>query len=293
MKHLQLMCLLLFACQQTGKTPEVSSSTFEPAVSQGVIEGNKIREASGLAASFANPGMLWTHNDSGNRADIFLISEKGELKCTVHLSGIKNRDWEDIAVAQGSEGDKHYIYLAEIGDNDAVYSTKFLYRIEEPKIAAEVSDTTLHQIDRIEFKLSDGARDTEALMIDPGSKNIYIFSKRERRVNLYKISVPLSTTAIMTAEKVLEELPFSWVVAADLSADGNEILVKNYDNVYYWKRSPGETIEDAVKRTAERLPYTPEPQGEAIAFDPDGTGYYTLSEQKKKMAQHLYFYKRK
>lgn len=290
MRYPLLVSLLLLSCNQT-KTQQINSSVFESAVSQGVIEGNKIREASGLAASFNNPGMLWTHNDSGNIADIFLISEKGEIKCTVHLSGIKNRDWEDIAV--GSEGEKNYLYIAEIGDNNAAYDTKFLYRIEEPQIAEGVTDTTIHQIDKIEFTLSDGARDTEALTIDPVSKNFYILSKRERQVNLYRLSFPLSTTESMIAKKVLEGLPFSLIVAADISKDGSEILTKNYDHVFYWKRTPGELVEDVFKRTPERLRYNPEPQGEAIAFDPDGTGYYTLSEQKKKMPQHLYFYKRK
>lgn len=291
MRYLQLVCLLLVGCQQTDKTPRVNASAFDPGISQGTIVGKEIREASGLAASINNPNMLWTHNDSGNSADVFLISETGELKFTLHLSGIKNRDWEDIAI--GSEGGKNYLYIAEIGDNNAVFNSKFLYRIEEPKLTGSKTDTTITQVDKIEFKLSDGARDTESLTIDPVSNNMYIVSKRENRVNLYKLSPPFSTTETMTAEKVLEKLPFSLAVAADISKDGTEILIKNYDNVFYWKRSSGESIEDALKRNPERLPYDPEPQGEAIAFDPDGSGYYTLSEQKKKMPQHLFFYKRK
>lgn len=292
MRHLQLIGLLLLSgCQQTDKAPELNTSAFEPAISQGVIEGNTIREASGLAASYNNPGKLWTHNDSGNDAAIFLISTKGEIHCTVYLSGIKNRDWEDIAV--GSEGGKNFVYVAEIGDNNAAYKTKFLYRFEEPVISEGVTDTTLHPVDRIEFELSDGSRDTEALTIDPVSGDFYIFSKRESRVNLYRLPAPLATTGTITAEKVLEKLPFSLVVAADISKDGTEILIKNYDHVFYWKRSSGESIEAALKRVPERLPYDPEPQGEAIAFDLAGKGYYTLSEQKKKLKQHLFFYKRK
>jgi len=70
-------------------------------------------------------------------------------------------------------------------------------------------------------------------------------------------------------------------------------LVKNYDNVFYWKRLSGESVDEAIKRTHETLPYSPEPQGESIAFSRQGDGYYTTSEQKNKMPQHLYFYKRK
>jgi hypothetical protein len=215
------------------------------------------------------------------------MDERGEIKCTVHLAGIKNRDWEDIAVDSG------YIYIAEIGDNDAVYEEKILYRVKEPRIAEAVIDTTLTEVDKIKFKLSDGARDSEALLIDPFSKDFYIFSKRESQVNLYKLSGAVSTSETMTAERVAEGLPFTLIVAADISKDGSEILVKNYDNVFYWKRSPGESVEEAITRAPETLLYSPEPQGESIAFSRTGDGYYTISERKKKKSQHLYFYKRK
>jgi hypothetical protein len=41
-----------------------------------------------------------------------------------------------------------------------------------------------------------------------------------------------------------------------------------------------------------RLPYSPEPQGEAIAFDAQGGGYYTISEERGKSPQQLFYYKR-
>jgi hypothetical protein len=130
-------------------------------------------------------------------------------------------------------------------------------------------------------------------MIDPVSNNVYIFSKREDKVNLYKLAWPLSTTEPMTAERVLEKMPFSLIVATDISKDGSEILAKNYNRIFYWKRLPGESVEISLMRAPITLPYTPEPQGESIAFDCDGAGYYTISEKKKKMPQHLFFYKRK
>lgn len=287
MKYVPLIaCLIVIGCHPS------NAPLFEAAVSKGVVKDDRIREASGLVASINNPGMLWTHNDSGNDPDIFLLDEKGEIKCTVHLAGIKNRDWEDIAVGSGPEANKNYIYIGEIGDNDAVYPEKILYRLEEPRIADGVTDTTLTKTDKIEFKLSDGQRDSEALIMDPVSKNFYIFSKRESRVNLYKLSDTLSTTKMMTAERVVENLPFTLIVAADISEDGSEILAKNYDNVFYWKRLAGEFVDQAIKRTPETLPYSPEPQGESIAFSRQGDGYYTISERKKKIPQHLLFYKR-
>jgi hypothetical protein len=262
---LLLLISILNGCAQRSQE-QISSEIFEAGASTGVLEGTQMREASGLVASINNPGMLWTHNDSGNAAEIFLIDGTGKLKCTIHFPGLKNRDWEEIAIGAGPDPAKSYLYIGEIGDNNAVYEYKFIYRIEEPVITGSIKDSSLTNVDKIEFRLSDGARDTEAMTIDPVTKDIFIFSKRERKVNLYKLSGTVSTTVVMTAERVLEGLPFTWIVAADISEDGSEILVKNYDNVFYWKRLSGESVDEAIKRTHETLPYSPEPQGESIAF---------------------------
>lgn len=287
-----VLCLLFLGCTQRKETVVSDKTGFGEGVSAGRVSDDKIREASGLVASIANPGMLWTHNDSGNDADLFLINSKGEIKCTIHLHDAKNRDWEDITIGTGPEAGKNYIYIGEIGDNAAVYKSKFLYRLEEPHIAGGVTDTTIQIVQKIEFTLSDGERDTEALAFDPLSNNFYIFSKRESEVNLYKLTAPLSTDKPMLAERVLEKLPFTQIVALAISRDGTEILTKNYDHVYYWKRKPGETVEATVLSTPSELPYKQEPQGESIAFTRDGSGYYTISERKKDKPQQLFFYKR-
>jgi hypothetical protein len=280
----------LTACQPASKNVAVQH-LFETGLSTGVIEGKKIKEASGLVESIGNAGMFWTHNDSGNAAELFLIDKTGTIKATLHFPTLKNRDWEEVAVS--TQAGKNYIYIGEIGDNNAQYQQKYLYRIEEPLLAETGSDTTITAIETITFTLSDGTRDTEAFFIDPLTNVCYIFSKREHRIKLYKLDLTTLHSTEVVAKRVLDALPFTLIVAADISVDGTEILIKNYDNIYYWKRTPQESVEDALKRSPLTLPYTPEPQGEAIAFDRTGSGFYTLSEQKKKAPQHLYFYKRK
>ena len=288
-----VVCALFLGCsQKKNETVAVDEPAFAKPISAGKVKGDKIQEASGLVASIANPGLLWTHNDSGNDADLFLLNGKGEIKCTVHLGDAKNRDWEDITIGTGPEEGKNYIYIGEIGDNAAIYNSKFLYRLEEPRIAEGITDTTIHVVQKIEFTLSDGERDTEALAFDPLSKNFYIFSKRESEVSLYRLAAPLLTDKTMVAERVLDKLPFTQIVALDISQDGTEILTKNYDHVYYWKRKPGETIEATLLSVAIELPYEQEPQGESIAFARDRSGYYTISERKKNKPQQLVFYKR-
>ena len=281
--------LIPVSCERSSETQK---DTFEQGVIAGVINSKKIDEASGMAASYANPGMLWTHNDSGDKARIFLIDSLGRHRATVWLKETINRDWEDIAVGPGPERDKTYVYIGDIGDNLAKYEYKFIYRFQEPVITTQDTTIEIEQADSIKFTLPDGIRDCEALMIDPATKDLYIFSKREPAINLYRLPYPQSTTEIMLAEKVLEALPFTLIVAADWSADGKEILIKDYEQVYYWRRSNNEPIAELLKTQPVLLPYHQEPQGESIAFDYWGKGYYTLSEKAKGVKPALMFYKR-
>ncbi len=266
---------------------------FSKGIRQGVLENNRLDEVSGIAASQSNTDVLWTHNDSGDKSNLYLVGLQGENYGRLKLKGISNRDWEDIAISAGPLDGVSYIYIAETGDNLSVYSDKTIYRIEEPDIST-VSfpvDLTIENIDAIRFKYPDGKKDAEALMVDPISKDIFIISKHEANVNVYKLSFPQSTTKKTLAEKI-GTLPTTKVVGADISPDGKEVLIKTYFTVMYWKKKGGESIINLLKTPPTLLPYIFEPQGEAITWKPDGSGYFTLSERKYDVDPVLYFYER-
>jgi hypothetical protein len=317
-----LFLSLALGCEKRGQLSGkenllVNETLFERGTPLGDLDSKELAEASGLAASVNNPDLLWTHNDGGDKARLFLIDKQARLKATVLFDGIKNRDWEAMAVGPGPVEGKNYVYAGDIGDNKAHYDFKFIYRVEEPTLR-ENSDTTLTVVDRIKFQYPDGSRDAESLMVDPLTRDIYIISKREEKVNLYRLPYPQSTTEEVTAELVLAKLEFNQyqekvysqsgdekltngyhsdyynqIVSANISHDGSELLIKSYSSVYYWKRNQGESIADMIKRMPTRLPYVPEPQGEAITFDTKGEGYYTVNEKLGKKPQRLSFYKRK
>jgi hypothetical protein len=60
--------------------------------------------------------------------------------------------------------------------------------------------------------------------------------------------------------------------------------------VYLWERKSGESISEALARIPVKLPYIPEPQGEAIGFQTDGEAYYTISEKRFDITPVLYRY---
>jgi len=287
-----LVILLLPMCSTRKK---FDGRFFEMGVRQGALDNPEINEASGLASSVVNSGMFWTHNDSGDKARIFLIDGEARNRAVVWLKDFSNRDWEDISVGPGPEEGKSYVYVGEIGDNASRHEYKYLYRMEEPVIAgaSSVVDTTLSKVDSIKFTLEGGPRDTEAVIVDPLTRDIYIFSKNEKKsIRVFRLPYPQSVTEVIQAEYVMS-LSIVKVCAADISPDGKEILIKNYTHVYYWSRKGNESIPEILEQDPISLPYTTEPQGEAITFDRDGKGYYTLSEENNHKKPYLLFYQRK
>jgi hypothetical protein len=282
-----LACLLsaCFACER--KTPISISSDFSAGRKLGQIDP-VLEEASGLVASRKNPGYLWTHNDSGDSARIFLIDEEGKIVFTCYLQGAKNRDWEDIAMGLGPDSTS-YLFVADIGDNLARFPYKHIYCFEEPAFRGEAVDT-LRQFHTLTLQLDDGIRDSETLLADPVTQNLYLVSKREDAVRLYEVKNPLDADTLRATFQL--ELPFHNMNGGDISPDGREILLRDYEAVYYWARPAGTTVAEALRGRAKALRYQREAQGEAIAFKLDGSGYYTLSESPEQNWAHVRFYKR-
>lgn len=243
-----------------------------------------ITEASGIADSKKNPGHLWVEQDSGNQPYLHLVKHDGTVVKSIYIARCLNFDWEDMALSNGPVPGKHYIYIGDIGDNARHRSEYAVYRLEEPSMQTDV-DT---QVTRITFNYPDGPHDSEAMLVDPHSHDIYIITKTDRRSKLYKLTYPYGTIA-----QEVGELPYNYVVSATISGKGDEILIKTYDSILYYTRASNETIEQALQKSPLRLPYMAEPQGEAITFAADNSGYFTLSEKALSTIVRLYFYKRK
>lgn len=278
-----LIFLVLAGCQP----PPPDNSPFDPGRPLGINSNEKLEETSGITASARYPGYLWAHNDSGHPADLFLLDTLGKTKTKFRLNGIKNRDWEDIAFGPGRDS-TNYLYVGDIGDNNERHAVKIIYCVEEPALD---QPGDLSVADTLMIRMEDRPRDTEAMVVDPVSRNLYLITKRERNVWLYEVSFPFLGDTL-TAFRLIE-LPLQHIVAGDISRDGREILLKSYNRIFYWKRSPQQSIPEALKLPFVELVYTPEPQGESIAWATDGSGFYTLGENAKGVRAKLYFYKRR
>ncbi|WP_194776760.1 hypothetical protein [Pararhodonellum marinum] len=264
-------------------------SVFSKGVKIAELENKEIDEASGLVFSRRHPNRIYTHNDSGGEPVVYVLDEQGKSVSEILLKDTKNRDWEDIAIGPGPLKETSYVYVGEIGDNNAQYASVKLFRFPEPK-SLDLDQSV--EVETWELTYPDGARDAETLMVDPWNGDIYILSKRDSANTLYKMAAEDFGKADVQMQEVMR-LPFTMSVAGDISANGKQILIKNYWTVFYWERNEGEPVEEALKRKPIQLPYNPEPQGEAIGFHPDGNAFFTLSEKRFNIEPVLYRYEKK
>lgn len=230
-----------------------------------------VTETSGAALSRAHPGILWTHEDSGNEPEVVAVDARGALAGRVRLPGARNRDWEDMArgpCGAGTTGD--CLYLADIGDNEARHGTVRLYRVPEP--APRDAETAPPEEFRARYP--GGPRDAEALAVLPDGA-VYVITKgRDTPVEVYRWPTPLSAGNTVTLERLRElapqpDQPGGMVTAAAASPDGRHVAIRSYGGLAFYR------VEDLAVEGARpvlEVDLTPlgEPQGEGLAMGADG-----------------------
>ena len=158
------MKIFLFLLCITFSLPASAQDSI-PVTIKGKLNADINNETSGLAASSVNKGLLYIHNDSGDTSRFFLIGEDGTLKAIYTFKAnplIKNTvtDCEDIAVSIGPKAGKHYVYIGDIGDNNAKRKYITVYRIKEPKLKSSAKLLTGQvNAEPLYLKYPDRARD--------------------------------------------------------------------------------------------------------------------------------------
>ena len=73
-------------------------------------------ELSGLVRSRSQPGLLWSHDDSGAGPVLFGLRADGRVAARPTVTGAQAVDWEDIAAGPAPDG-RPLLYVGDIGDN--------------------------------------------------------------------------------------------------------------------------------------------------------------------------------
>jgi hypothetical protein len=253
-------------------------------VATGRVAAAAASELSGLVLSRTQPGVLWTHNDSGDRARVLAVTPGGRLIADVAVTGAGNVDWEDIAVGP-SPGGGDALYLADTGDNDARRRDVVVYRVPEPRVDGAGGPAASVPAARLALRYPDGAHDAEALLVDPDGGALVVVTKSlggDARVYVARRPAPAGTTLLRRRGRLALGAGEA-VTGAGLAADGRTLALRTYDRALVWTRRPRESPAAVLRRRpcAVRADLLAEGQGEAIALTRDGRAFYTVPEGRR------------
>ncbi len=234
---------------------------------------NGLEESSGLAESRTRPGVYWSHNDSGNGAELFLVAIDGRNLGRVKVEGATNHDWEDMAAGRCPGGTGECLYIADTGDNArgdrGGKPAVRLAVVPEPAPGA----TTVRA--REYRGLLPGERtDIEAMAVLPDGR-IYLVSKGLRNeVELFRWPTPLREDAPVTLERVRQLAPVAVelgdrVTGASASPNGRWVAVRTYAAVAFYRTE--DMLGSGGPVSQLDLESLAEAQGEAVSLADDGT----------------------
>lgn len=257
---------------------------YGEAVKIGEITDPSLREISGMTPSHTAKGLWWMHNDSGDKARLYVVNSNGKLLGRYTVQGARNRDWEDIGGFIGKNG-KPMLYIADSGDNDLNRDDLTIYRVKEPDLSKGVSDGETEPAEAFPFRYPDGRHDAEAIFIDPTNGRPYLVTKTlSLPGGVYRFPLPLRPNVTATLEKVEGEAvnqisKLLLVTGAATSPDGNRVVVRTYLGAFEMTRPQGSAFESIFKSTPKYVKLSRERQGEAISYTLDGKSLVTTSEK--------------
>lgn len=255
------------------------------------LEDRSIDESSGIVASRRNPGLFWTHNDSGDGPFVYAFDRAGRRRGTWRVDGAKARDWEDIAAGPGPEPGRAYLYVGDIGDNDNEREFVTVYRFPEPEVTdADAASTrespraTAHA-EAISFKYPNdrGVHNAEALLVHPVTGTIYVVTKTPNGGVVFKLDAPSDAAAPKTLVRVttLAGPGFfgTLVTGGDISPDGRRVALCDYASGYELTLPEGsKNFDDIWMQKPTLVPLGPRRQGESVCYSLDGTALLATSE---------------
>lgn len=226
------------------------------------IRDPRVTESSGLATSRSHPGVLYTHNDSGDAARVFAVGPDGRVLATLRLAGVQARDWEAIATGRDEQG-RAAVFVGDIGDNRDTWPSVAVYRFAEP---ATLRDATV-PARRFRLRYPDGPRNAEALLVDPGSNRLYVASKESAGGGLYQAPAELRSDRVNLLRRVASVPPL--ITDGAFSPDGRTFVLRGYLDAH---------VYTASGRSIDTFSLPAQEQGESITYTRDGRDVLVGSE---------------
>ncbi len=261
---------------------------------------SELDEISGMALSRTNPDYIWAHVDSDGKPELYVLDKSGNLIHTYTIEGLKNTDWEDIAVGPCSrQSPKSCLYIGDTGDNRFKRTNKKIIVVEEPVLTKDMIPNAqpvplkakaAYPVifpDTNETELKFANPDCESLMVHPTTAEIYLISKQTggAAASLYRVprkgeDARLEKLATHVFKGGLGNLfpLYNAVTGADFAPDGKRFAIRTYAMIYEFDL---EAHPDVAKAFVHPHPQfeSLEIQGESVAYDSDGVSLITSGER--------------
>jgi len=258
---------------------------------QATFQSPRLVESSGVAVSRAYPGLLWTHNDSGDGPYLYATDLRGTNRGALLVPGADAIDWEDMSLGPCPVAFPLHprpppvnaatcIYLADTGDNLEFRPFVTIYAIPEPPPPERASDTsgTTRAPAVLRLRYPDGAHDVEAVYVSPRDTAVYLVSKGATRgsaIRVYRVDRSAWRTTDTTSDIVVATLvqtldihPNSEagrvVTAGAIREDGRLVALRTYSEIYLFYPGVGGRLLPARERACNIAGI--EVGGEAIDF---------------------------
>ncbi|HEU4693388.1 MAG TPA: hypothetical protein VFS23_33725 [Vicinamibacterales bacterium] len=250
---------------------------------------DELRESSGVVVSRTQPGVLWSHNDSGDGPNLYAIDITGRLLARFSITNAMARDWEDIssgpcpanvAAAQPAQP-SGCLYIADTGDNTEVRREVTIYIVAEPRVGGSDASPTV-TARSLNFRYAEGPTDAEAIAVRPNGDITIVSKGRKGKIDFFILTADTVTRALASGETVAaryngntgippEDRTGRLATSAAVSPDGMTLAVRTYYEIYFYGlvNERGETRWRDLERPCALG--DAEPQGEAIDFLDEST----------------------
>lgn len=248
------------------------------------VEDQTIDEASGLESR--TRGGFWMLEDSGNRPELFAVGPHGEDLGSARIRDVTNRDWEDLSAYRDENG-RRMLLIADTGDNDDQYDETYLIAVPEDQVEQSLFMGPLSAEHVWHVRLPSGPHDVEAVAVEPGSRDVYLLTKRETPPVLWRFSLDTGTEAERvgtvpipppTPEQLAADSLYgasaSLPTAMDFTEDGAELIIQTYTDAWRVQRDPSGQLDLSH---LVHLPVLKLHQTESACMGPDGL-WWTTSE---------------
>lgn len=230
------------------------------------LKESDLTESSGICWSEPQQ-LLWTHNDSGDRARIFAFELNGKKKAEVLLEPAKATDWEDICYFQGPQG-RGFLAIADVGDNLAKRPSVTIYLVAEEDLKLRANKVTkVKPACKIQVQYDTGSVNCESLAYDPITERFILCSKERFSCRLSEFTVPDFEHDHKVVAKSGQRLLVPLATGADISPSGDRLVISTYGPAMLYERElesgkagPWRPAKDPALAIPARR------QGESICF---------------------------